>query len=109
MLILVIGHGLLLKKCTKFTDEFEPSANHLSTELKDITSILDEMCDMANGALQFVGNSPLAHPPSNPIESILTSLISNMATPKQHGSQESQNREIYEVIPPKNETENELD
>ena len=101
MLILVFGHALLIKKCTKLTDELEPSAQNLSTELKDITSILDDIADLFNGALEIVGNSPITQTPSSPMESILSGLISSVMSPNSHGStQEPQEREIHEIHPP---------
>ena len=101
MLILVFGHALLIKKCTKLTDELEPSAQNLSTELKDITSILDDIADLFNGALEIVGNSPITQTPSSPMESILSGLISSVMSPKSHGStKEPQEREIHEIHSP---------
>lgn len=50
MLLLVIGHALLIKKCTKLTDEIEPSAGKLSSEMSDITGLLNELCDIIHEA-----------------------------------------------------------
>ena len=111
MLVLVFGHALLIKKCTKLTDGLEPSAQSLSTELKDITGILDDIADLFNDAISIVNNSPIAQTPSSPMEAILSGLISTVMTPKEHGStQEPENRQIHEINPKeKSETENELD
>jgi hypothetical protein len=108
LLFLVIGHGLLIKKCTKLTDELQPSADHLSTELKDITSILDDIADLFNDAIGIVNNSPLAQTPSSPMESILSGLISTVMSPKIDGTQQA--RAIQEIHPKENsETENQFD
>jgi hypothetical protein len=108
LLFLVIGHGLLIKKCTKLTDGLEPSAENLSSEMKGITSILDDIADLINDSLNFVANSPIAQTPNSPMEGILNGLISNMLNTKKHGySQEPQDREIHEINPPTLETENE--
>jgi uncharacterized protein YoxC len=61
MLFLVIGHGLLIKKCSKLTDEIEPSAQNLSGELKDITSILDDVADLLHEGLNGLMKSPVAN------------------------------------------------
>jgi hypothetical protein len=50
MLLLVFGHALLIKKCTKLTDEIEPSAGKLSSEMSDITGLLNELCDIIHEA-----------------------------------------------------------
>jgi hypothetical protein len=108
LLFLVIGHGLLIKKCTKLTEDLEPSAQSLSTELKDITSILDDIADLFNSSLEYIGNSPIAQTPSSPMESILSTVLSGIMTPKPHGpTQEPQVGEIYEVHPPPKQTEDE--
>ena len=110
LLFLVIGHGLLINKCSKLTNELEPSAQSLSTELKDITGILDDIADLFNDAIGIVNNSPIAQTPNSPMESILSGLISSVMSPKSHGStQEPQIGEIYEVHPPPKQTEDELD
>ena len=107
VLFLVIGHALLIKKCSKLTDELEPSAQSLSTELKDITTILDDIADLFNDAIGIANNSPLAQTPSSPMESILSGLISSVMAPKTHGNtQEPQVGPIYEINETPLETEN---
>ncbi|MDC0341437.1 hypothetical protein OAM96_05740 [Candidatus Poseidoniaceae archaeon] len=108
VLFLVIGHALLIKKCSKLTNELEPSAQSLSGELKDITSILDDIADLFNDALSTINNSPIAQTASSPMESILSGLISSVMTPKNHGNtQEPQIGEVHEIYPPTLQTENE--
>ena len=80
----------------------------ITTELKDISITLNDIADLFNDALNAINNSPVAQTPSNPMEAILSGLISSVITPKSHGStQEPEEREIYEVIPPTQQTENE--
>ena len=107
MLLLVFGHALLIQKCTKLTDDLEPSAQSLSIELKEITTILDDIADLFNGALDLVNNSPIAQTPSSPMESILSGLISSVMATKSHGNPQTENRPIQEIdITPQVETEN---
>jgi len=107
VLFLVIGHALLIKKCSKLTDELEPSAQSLSGELKDITSILDDIADLFNDALSTINNSPIAQTASSPMEAILSGLISSVMTPKNHGNTQEPQRTIQEIdIPPQVESEN---
>ena len=111
MLILVFGHALLIKKCTKLTDELEPSAQNLSTELKDITSILDDIADLLNEALQSFAGGGATQTPSSPMEAILNGFISSMTSKTNHATPQEQ--EEWEVLPPDStptlETENQLD
>jgi len=72
----------------------------ITDELKDITTILDDIADLFNDALGAVANSPIAQTPSSPMESILNGLISSVMTPKSHGStQEPQIGEVHEINP----------
>jgi hypothetical protein len=108
LLFLVIGHGLLINKCSKLTNELEPSAQSLSTELKDITGILDDIADLFNDAIGIVNNSPIAQTPNSPMESILSGLISSVIAPKNHGNKEiTQDRPIHEINETPKQTEDE--
>jgi len=112
MLLLVIGHGLLIKKCSKLTDELEPQAQTLSTELKDITSILDDVADLLHEGLNGLMKSPVTNPQTGmDIPSLLTNLfMSKVNMGSEHGSTQEPERTIQEINPhPSEETENELD
>ena len=87
----------------------DSKTDYLTTELKDISVTLNDIADLFNDALNAINNSPVAQTPSNPMEAILSGLISSVMTPKSHGStQEPKDGEIFEIIPPsQNETENE--
>jgi len=108
MLLLVIGHGLLIKKCSQLTDELEPSAQSLSTELKDITSILDDVADLLNDGLNMVTAKTTPNPQTGmDIPSLLTNLfMSKVNMGSEHGNTQEPERTIQEInIPPQNETE----
>ena len=112
MLLLVIGHGLLIKKCSKLTDELEPQAQTLSTELKDITSILDDVADLLHEGLNGLMKSTVTNPQTGmDIPSLLTNLfMSKVNMGSEHGSTQEPERTIQEINPhPSEETENELD
>ena len=96
MLFLVLGHGLLIKKCSKLTDELEPSAQNLSTELKDITSILDDVADLLHEGLNGLMKSPVANAQAGmDLPSLLTNLfMSKVNIGTEHGPQESQDRTL---------------
>ena len=82
----------------------------ITTELKDISITLNDIADLFNDALGAINNSPIAQTPSSPMESILSGLISSVIAPKTHGStKEPQDGQVYEIIPPSLQTENELD
>ena len=105
LFLLVIAQILLLIKCSQFTTDFESPTG----DIQNISTLLDEICDVLHSASEGLLASPVVNPsPSNPMESILTSLISGMMKPKQHGpTQEPQIGEIHEINPTPLETENE--
>jgi hypothetical protein len=111
MLFLVIGHGLLIKKCSKLTDEIEPSAQNLSTELKDITSILDDVADLLHEGLNGLMKSPVANTQAGmDLPSLLTNLFMSKVNIGTDNATETKSQE-WEVLqnhpPPPNQTENE--
>ena len=79
MLLLVIGHALLIIKCTKLTDEIYPSAGKLSTELGGITELLNELADIIHEAT----NSLIPKAAQNSQTGFdLPSLLSTLLMPK---------------------------
>ena len=103
LFLLVIAQILLLIKCSQFTTDFESPTG----DIQNISTLLDEICDVLHSASEGLMASPVVNPsPSNPVESILTSLISGMMQPKQHGPQEPQDRTIHEINPTPLQTEN---
>ena len=99
LILLVLGHGLLIRGCFKINDAIPNSMSEISGTIRsdfeaisgllaDAVMILDEV---ATGLPQNSPNSP-----PNPIESILTGLISNIDMGNPYAS-EKQEREIYEA------------
>ena len=110
MLLLVFGHALLIHKCSKLTDEIEPSANNLSSELKDIIQVLDDVADLLNDGLNMVTAKTGQTPQTGmDIPSLLSNLfMSKMNMASEHGStQEPQIGALYEIDPTPLQTENE--
>ena len=108
MLLLVFGHAMLIHKCTKLTDGLEPSANNLSSELKDIIQVLDDVADLLNDGLQMVtAKTGQTAQTGIDIPSLLSNLfMSKMNMGSEHGPTQEPERTIQEIdIPPQVETE----
>jgi len=110
LLCLLLSAVFLIRLLLQMPESMDNKTDTITTELKDITGILDDIADLFNDALGAINNSPIAQTPNSPMEAILSGLISSVMTPKTHGStQEPQIGEVYEIHPtPQNETENEL-
>ena len=98
MLLLVFGHALLIQKCSKLTDEIEPSANNLSNELKDIIQVLDDVADLLNDGLNMVTAKTGQTPQTGmDIPTLLSNLfMSKMNMGSEHGDPQEQTRTIQE-------------
>ena len=109
MLLLVFGHAMLIHKCTKLTDGLEPSANNLSSELKDIIQVLDDVADLLDSGLSMVtAKTGQTAQTGMDIPSLLSNLfMSKMNMGSEHGPQEPQDRQIHEINETQVETENE--
>ena len=108
LLCLLISVVFLIRLLLEMPNSMDSKTDVIHTELKDISTILDDIADLFNDALGAVANSPIAQTPSSPMESILSGLISSVMTPKTHGNPQTQDRPIQEIdITPQVETENE--
>ena len=98
MLLLVFGHAMLIHKCTKLTDGLEPSANNLSSELKDIIQVLDDVADLLNDGLNMVtAKTGQTAQTGMDIPSLLSNLfMSKMNMASEHGDPQEQTRTIQE-------------
>ena len=79
-------------------------------KISGMTEVLDDIADLLNEGLQSLTGASHAQTPSNPMEAILSGLISSMTSKANHGPT-TQERTIHEIDPTPNEsqTENELD
>ena len=107
LLCLLISAVFLIRLLLEMPKDIGSKSVEITDELKDITTILDDIADLFNDALGAVANSPIAQTPSSPMESILSGLISSVMSPKTHGSEEQTDRQIHEINETPLETENE--
>ena len=110
LLLLIIGHGFLIRGCFKIHDELPVQGTRISEALGDTTNMIDELADLLNELVAGFGQSSPTSP-NGPVD--LPSLLSMFLMNKtgigsEHGTQTQ--RTIYEDdSPPTLETENELD
>jgi hypothetical protein len=106
----ILAFGFYIEKSMKTKIEELPyQTGQITDKITTCTEVLDDIADLLNEAMQAVGNSGIAHPPSSPIEALLTSFLGNIGQSNKHATQ-TQEWEILENDPQtKNETENQLD
>ena len=111
LLLLIIGHGFLIRGCFKIHDELPVQGGRITEALGSTSNMIDEMADLLSELVDGFGQSKPSSP-AGPVD--LPSLLSMFLMNKtgigsEHGSQTHQ-REIQEVHPNTTlETENELD
>ena len=106
LLCLLISAVFLIRLLLEMPKGIGSKSVEITDELKDITTILDDIADLFNDALNAVANSPITQTASSPMESILSGLISSVMAPKSHGNPQTQDRPIQEIdITPQVETE----
>ena len=107
LILLVVGHGFLIKGCFKINDAIPESVGQFRHELSnDFQAVSGYLSDVVVLLDELAGGLPQTaqQTPQNPIESILTGLISNIGMGEAYAS-EKQEREIYEVNEEKKPTE----
>ena len=93
LLLLIISMGYLIKGCFGIHQELPNQGSLLGSKIDRTAELIDEVCQLISDFSDNMGSSPTPQPSSNPMEAILTSLISNMTMPSGNGSQEE--REIH--------------
>jgi hypothetical protein len=88
LFLLLLSHLLIIKKCNQFSKSIEPRTDNLSSDLKDITEILDDVADLLAQGIGGLMPSPASPNQGSPVSSLLTSFISEMMLPKEHGAKE---------------------
>ena len=75
-----------------------------------MTDVLDDIANLLNEAVQSIGGMGVTQTASSPVEMILSSLMSRMTSPSEHGNTLTQEWQVRkDDSPPTLETENELD
>ena len=100
MMMLLIGHGLLIKGCFKINQTIPDSTDRLGTKFDSISTVLDELADIIDEVASGSKTPPMANPlAGGSIPEMITSLLmSKMQMPSEYGPQENE-RTIHEIDP----------
>jgi hypothetical protein len=81
-----------------------------SEKISGMTEVLDDIANLLNEAVQSISGMGVTQTASSPVEMILSSLMSRMTSPSEHGNTLTQEWQVREDdSPPTLETENEFD
>jgi hypothetical protein len=81
-----------------------------SEKISGMTEVLDDIANLLNEAVQSISGMGVTQTASSPVEMILSSLMSRMTSPSEHGNTLTQEWQVRkDDSPPTLETENEFD
>ena len=98
LILLIGGHALLIRGCFKINETLPTESGFITTEIRQVSSVLDEVADLLNELLNGGGSlSPApAHTPTD-IPSLLTAFLMNKTgIGANHGYPKEQNE--WEVL-----------
>jgi len=106
LLLLIIGHGFLIRGCFKINDELPVQGGRITEALGSTSNMIDELADLLSELLDGFGQSKPSTP-AGPVDlpSLLSMfLMSKTGIGSEHGPQEPENRTIHDIDPTQNES-----
>lgn len=99
LMILLIGHGALIRGCFKINQSIPDSTDRLGSKFDGISEVLEELADLIDEVAGGVKQTPLANPMvGGSIPEMITSLLmSKIAMPSNHGDPLTEEWPIHEV------------
>ena len=111
LMLLLAGHGLLIRGCTAINASIPTSTDTISTHFDGVSTILDELADILAELTpppQAQGLAKAGQGGSIP-EMLITSFMGQFLAKNSHGPKETEWQIRQDNPPPTLETENELD
>lgn len=101
LMLLLAGHGLLIRGCTKIHQSIPYSTNQLGSKFDGISTILDELADLIHefGSPQQTSQMQKASLGGSIPEMLTTLFMNNIQQSKPHG-QATHEWEVQENHPP---------
>ena len=112
LLLLIIGHGFLIRGCFSIRDGLPVTGDQISGKIEGVSTLLDEMNDLIHSLTELVpsGGPPASAQTGSVMEVLLSTFLnSKTPSPQQHGSLTQEWQVQENDSPPTLETENELD
>ena len=113
---LLVSSYYLTVGCKNISESLPHESTHITdrvdgatAKISGMTEVLDDIANLLNEAVQSFAGSGMTHTPSNPVEMILSSLMTRMTSPSEHGPQQEEWTIQQNDSPPTLETENQLD
>jgi hypothetical protein len=112
LILLICAHGVLIRSCYNLHTAIPEQSSQVQTRIDSVHSLLDEALDM----IHDFENSAIAKKVAQPLAfesgggGILSTLLTSMLMPSEHGHSLTKERTIHEDhSPPTLQAENEFD
>jgi len=98
-LFALLAFAVYVEKSTRSTlEEMPEKTEAVTVKIERMTEVLDDIANLLNEGLHAIAGSGPAQTASNPMEMILSTLMSSMTSKANHGT-ETHQREIHEIDP----------
>ena len=84
LLALIIAHYFLIRGCFSIREELPIQGGAIGTKIDGVSEYLDELAQLVSDFTDSMPSAAKSHPPSSPIEALLTSFMAGMTKPN-HG------------------------
>ena len=107
---LLVSTYYLTVGCRRIGDSLPTESGQITEKVAGATEVLDDIADLLNEAVQSFAGMGVTQTASNPVEMILSSLITRMTSPIEHADPLKEEWPLRQNdSPPTLETENQLD
>ena len=114
---LLVSSYYLTVGCKNISESLPHESTHITdrvdgatAKISGMTEVLDDIANLLNEAVQSISGMGVTQTASSPVEMILSSLMSRMTSPSEHGNTLTQEWQVRkDDSPPTLETENEFD
>ena len=89
LLALIVAHYFLIRGCFSIKEEMPIQGNRITTKIDTVSNYLDELNQLISDFSDSMPSSGNNHPPSSPMEVLLTSFMSSM-TKQNHAPKEAE-------------------
>jgi len=96
---LIIAHYFLIRGCFSIKEEMPIQGERITGKIDSISEYLDELNQLISDFSDSMPTNAGNHPPSSPMELLLTSFMSSM-TKQNHAPKESE----WEILPNEDDT-----
>jgi len=90
LILLILGHALLIRGCFKINETLPTESGYITTEIRSVSSVLDEVADLLNELLNSGSGKPVSTQQPTIIEALVNSFLNPTPMDAEHGDTQKQ-------------------